>query len=95
VNWNRLVQCWPNSGIVDGSRFTGCSAGGARKARDPGRESGGQIVTIRGYFCDCEEARGWLADLIKINTSNPPGNEQIAAMYITGSWRRKGSSRNS
>jgi len=26
------------------------------------------------------EAQGWLADLIKINTSNPPGNEQIAAM---------------
>src|SRR2546427_10642816 len=31
-----------------------------------------------------KEARGWLADAIKINTSNPPGNEQIAAMYITG-----------
>src|SRR5260370_41021222 len=29
------------------------------------------------------EAQGWLADLIKINTSNPPGNDQIAAMYIT------------
>src|SRR5260370_14488364 len=31
-----------------------------------------------------KEAQGWLADLIKINTSNPPGNEQIAAMYGAG-----------
>jgi len=27
-----------------------------------------------------KEAQGWLTDLIKINTTNPPGNEQIAAM---------------
>jgi acetylornithine deacetylase/succinyl-diaminopimelate desuccinylase-like protein len=37
-----------------------------------------------------KEARGWLADLIKINTSNPPGNEQIAAMYITGILAKEG-----
>jgi len=36
------------------------------------------------------EARGWLADLIKINTSNPPGNEQIAAMYIAGIMAKDG-----
>src|SRR2546429_2627924 len=33
---------------------------------------------------------GWLADLIKINTSNPPGNEQVAAMYIAGILARDG-----
>jgi acetylornithine deacetylase/succinyl-diaminopimelate desuccinylase-like protein len=37
-----------------------------------------------------KEAQGWLADLIKINTSNPPGNEQIAAMYIMGILAREG-----
>src|SRR5437879_2504414 len=37
-----------------------------------------------------KEARGWLADLIKINTSNPPGNEQIAAMYIAGILAKEG-----
>src|SRR5438552_13800961 len=37
-----------------------------------------------------KEARGWLADLIKINTSNPPGNEQIAAMYIAGILAKDG-----
>src|SRR5438132_6534365 len=37
-----------------------------------------------------KEARGWLTDLIKINTSNPPGNEQVAAMYIAGILARDG-----
>jgi len=37
-----------------------------------------------------KEAEGWLADLIKINTSNPPGNEQIAAMYISGILAKEG-----
>src|SRR5438046_2607048 len=37
-----------------------------------------------------KEARGWLADLIKINTSNPPGNEQVAAMYSAGILARDG-----
>jgi acetylornithine deacetylase/succinyl-diaminopimelate desuccinylase-like protein len=37
-----------------------------------------------------KEARGWLVDLIKINTSNPPGNEQIAAMYISGVLAKDG-----
>ena len=30
------------------------------------------------------EAQGWLVDLVKINTTNPPGNEQAAAKYIAG-----------
>jgi len=36
------------------------------------------------------EAQGWLVDLIKINTSNPPGNEQIAAMYLLGVLAKDG-----
>ena len=31
-----------------------------------------------------EEAQGWLADMIRINTSNPPGNEMAVAKYIAG-----------
>jgi len=30
------------------------------------------------------EALVWLAQLIQINTTNPPGNEQAAAKYIAG-----------
>jgi len=36
------------------------------------------------------EAQSWLADLVKINTSNPPGNEQIAAMYVAGVLAKEG-----
>jgi len=33
---------------------------------------------------------GWLADLIKINTTNPPGNEQAAAKYIAAILQKEG-----
>jgi acetylornithine deacetylase/succinyl-diaminopimelate desuccinylase-like protein len=36
------------------------------------------------------EARGWLAELIKINTTNPPGNELPAAKYIAGILTKEG-----
>lgn len=37
-----------------------------------------------------EEAVGWLADLIRINTVNPPGNELAAARYLAGLLEREG-----
>ena len=37
-----------------------------------------------------QEALGWLADLIKINTSNPPGNEEAVAKYIATLLQREG-----
>jgi acetylornithine deacetylase/succinyl-diaminopimelate desuccinylase-like protein len=36
------------------------------------------------------EATGWLADLIKINTTNPPGNEEAAAKYIAVILQKEG-----
>jgi len=36
------------------------------------------------------EAQNWLVDLIKINTTNPPGNELAAAKYIAGILEREG-----
>src|SRR5438876_247763 len=32
----------------------------------------------------------WLADLIRINTSNPPGSEQLAAKYVAGVVQKEG-----
>ena len=32
----------------------------------------------------------WLTDLIRINTSNPPGNEQLAAKYVAGVLQKEG-----
>ncbi|PWT91170.1 MAG: hypothetical protein C5B56_04225, partial [Proteobacteria bacterium] len=37
-----------------------------------------------------KEAQGWLVDLIRINTTNPPGNEQAAAKYIAGVLEKEG-----
>ncbi|MGH9742217.1 MAG: M20/M25/M40 family metallo-hydrolase [Candidatus Acidiferrum sp.] len=37
-----------------------------------------------------KEAEGWLADLIRINTTNPPGNELAAAKYIAGVLTKEG-----
>jgi acetylornithine deacetylase/succinyl-diaminopimelate desuccinylase-like protein len=36
------------------------------------------------------EAQDWLVDLVKINTTNPPGNEQAAAKYIAGVLAKEG-----
>jgi acetylornithine deacetylase/succinyl-diaminopimelate desuccinylase-like protein len=36
------------------------------------------------------EAQNWLVDLIKINTTNPPGNEQQAAKYVAGVLTKEG-----
>lgn len=37
-----------------------------------------------------KEAQGWLIDLIRINTTNPPGNEQATAKYIAGVLAKEG-----
>jgi len=36
------------------------------------------------------EANVWLAQLIQINTTNPPGNEQAAAKYVAGILEKEG-----
>ncbi|HKF26149.1 MAG TPA: M20/M25/M40 family metallo-hydrolase, partial [Candidatus Acidoferrum sp.] len=36
------------------------------------------------------EAAVWLAELLKINTTNPPGNEEAAAKYIAGILQKEG-----
>jgi acetylornithine deacetylase/succinyl-diaminopimelate desuccinylase-like protein len=36
------------------------------------------------------EATTWLAELIKINTTNPPGNEEATAKYIAGILQKEG-----
>ena len=36
------------------------------------------------------DAKIWLQDLVKINTSNPPGNEQAAAKYVLALLQKEG-----
>jgi acetylornithine deacetylase/succinyl-diaminopimelate desuccinylase-like protein len=37
-----------------------------------------------------DEAQTWLADLIRINTTNPPGNEMMAAKYVAAILQKEG-----
>ena len=36
------------------------------------------------------EAQGWLADMVRINTVNPPGNEAAVAKYIAAIFQKEG-----
>jgi len=37
-----------------------------------------------------DEAQGWLSDLVKINSVNPPGNEAVVAKYISAIFQKEG-----
>src|SRR5437879_2642767 len=37
-----------------------------------------------------EEGQGWITDMVRINTSNPPGNEMVVAKYISGILQKEG-----
>ena len=53
----------------------------------PGTQGGaplGDLTKLAG------DAKVWLQDLIKINTTNPPGNEAEAAKYILGVLAKEG-----
>ena len=37
-----------------------------------------------------DEAQGWLGDLVRINSVNPPGNEAVVAKYISAIFQKEG-----
>ena len=37
-----------------------------------------------------DEAQGWLSDMVRINTVNPPGNEAAVAKYISAIFQKEG-----
>jgi acetylornithine deacetylase/succinyl-diaminopimelate desuccinylase-like protein len=89
VNWNRKIQ------VLVAAAALSMAASFPVTAQVPPAGPGipGNPVTpsqIGDTTAIAKEARGWLVDLIKINTSNPPGNEQIAAMYIAGVLAKDG-----
>jgi acetylornithine deacetylase/succinyl-diaminopimelate desuccinylase-like protein len=86
-------------GFVNGKRMFLRIAGAAALALAVGAAIAAQGIPqaepvtpspIGNISAIAKEAEGWLADLIKINTSNPPGNEQVAAMYIAGVLKKEG-----
>jgi len=55
-----------------------------------GNQPGVSQVGLGDTAALAREATTWLAELIKINTTNPPGNEEAAAKYIAGVLHKEG-----
>jgi acetylornithine deacetylase/succinyl-diaminopimelate desuccinylase-like protein len=51
---------------------------------------GGQEQSAPSTSALGQEALGWLVELVKFNTSNPPGGEEAAAKYIAGILQKEG-----
>ena len=87
MNWNRVVQVAAVAAVVV---FTGSLPTAAQGIPQPTPVTAASASPSSAPSPIAREARGWLADLIKINTSNPPGNEQLAAMYVAGVLQKEG-----
>jgi acetylornithine deacetylase/succinyl-diaminopimelate desuccinylase-like protein len=89
VNWNRMIEMLTGAAaLVMAASFPVAAQVTPEKPGIPGNPV--TQVPPGDTSAIAKEAQSWLADLIKINTSNPPGNEQIAAMYITGILAKEG-----
>src|SRR5580658_2659455 len=69
------VLCWATNSAGQGA---------ASQSTQPTAGPSADIVKLQG------EALVWLQDLIRINTTNPPGNEVVAAKYIADVLKREG-----
>ncbi|HET7151745.1 MAG TPA: M20/M25/M40 family metallo-hydrolase [Candidatus Acidoferrum sp.] len=87
MNWNRMVQALAGTAAMFVAASLPVSGQGIPQSTPVTPAAVSPLTNTSGI---AREARGWLADLIKINTSNPPGNEQIAAMYIAGVLQKEG-----
>jgi acetylornithine deacetylase/succinyl-diaminopimelate desuccinylase-like protein len=83
VNWNRRMHLFVCAAAL------WCAAALPAAAQvAPGMP--GNASPVGDTSTLAKEATGWLADLIRINTTNPPGNEQAAAKYIAGILGKEG-----
>ena len=87
VNWNRRIQMLACTATL---LFAAAlpTAAQVPSAAPPGAPAPSSPVGDTAALA--KEAEGWLADLVRINTTNPPGNEQAAAKYIAGILEKEG-----
>ncbi len=89
MNWNRMVQMLTGmAALLMAASLPVAAQVAPERPGIPGNPV--SPLPLGNTSAIAKEAQGWLADLIKINTSNPPGNEQIAALYITGILAKEG-----
>jgi acetylornithine deacetylase/succinyl-diaminopimelate desuccinylase-like protein len=87
VNWNRMVQVLAGAaGLMMAASFPVVAQ--VAPARGPGIPANPSPTGDTSAIA--KKAQGWLAELIKINTSNPPGNEQAAAKFVAGVLDKEG-----
>ena len=86
MNWNRKIQ------VLVGTAAIAAAASLPLPAQLPTPGAPGIPVNplVGDTSAVAKEAQGWLAELIRINTTNPPGNEQVAAKYIAGILEKEG-----
>ncbi len=87
VNRNRMFQAM---GVAVALLLAACLPVGAQMTRQAAPGIPASPSPIGDTSAIAREAQGWLADLVRINTTNPPGNEQAAATYIVGVLKREG-----
>ena len=87
MNWNRMVLIMGGAAAMAMAASIPVAAQVA-PAAPPGIPMNPSPIGDTSAIA--KEAHSWLADLIKINTTNPPGNEQLAAMYIAGVLEKEG-----
>lgn len=90
VNWNRKIRLFAP---VVALSLLSLAAGPALRAQVPSTAMP-MVQDTRSPLGDttllAKEAEGWLGDLVKINTTNPPGHEELTAMYIAALLSREG-----
>ena len=89
------IRRWPGVVLLAALvALPACSPLAAQTSPGPGIPAGAppQVATtpVGNTAALAKEAQGWLIDLLRIDTTNPPGNEQAAAKYIAGILDKEG-----
>ena len=86
MNWKRKMGVWAGGMIL----MLAASLPSGAQAPTTGPGIPANVAAAGDTAALAREAQVWLADLIKINTSNPPGNEQPAAKYVARVLEKEG-----
>jgi len=89
------IRRWPGVVLLAALvALPACSPLAAQTSPGPGIPAGAppQVAAtpVGNTAALAKEAQGWLIDLLRIDTTNPPGNEQAAAKYIAGILDKEG-----